>query len=403
MYFDNNATTTMLPSARAAMFNWTKKCSNPSASNQNAKDAASMIQETRKLIAKECSFDVDKYSVIFTSGASESNCTIFRSVVDAWHSRVKTMPHIITSSIEHSSTIACLDDLSSRLGRLEVTYVNPDSTGRMDAKTISKYIKPNTCLVSIMYANNELGTINPVSEISKLVHKHGIPFHTDAVQGFGKCIIDVPKLGIDAMSVSMHKFGGPMGLGLLIISNKLIKGYKLHAQITGSQQAGFRGGTENVPAIAATQAAIKEVYTGRAKKNDKLIGLKKTLFTEFIKAGFPVGYGHGPIPAVPSVYVLSNKDHCLPNTALISFVGPKQYCNIKIKSALEKKGITVSIGSACNTSSPKASHVLHFTKTPAHIKSGVLRISFGDSNTESEVKKFVCVIKSIINSDKVYL
>ena len=421
IYLDNNGSTKACDKSKEAMAKWIQCSGNPSSSSLLAQASQKMIERTIKYIQKHC--NSSGYRVIFTSGASESNSTIIRSIVDSWLLNVGTVPHIITSSIEHQSILTTLTDLLD-LKRIELTYVNPNIYGVVNPENVKLAIKPNTCLISIMYANNEIGSINPIKSIGKLAHEHKIPFHTDAVQIFGKEWIDLPYNNIDAMSVSFHKLYGPMGIGLLVISNKLIHGYKLHAQIGGTQQFGMRGGTENVPAIAGAFAAMEHNFHNRGNKNKKL-WLLKEFFIQQLSKIFPcIDYKNVITDKTQSYLNLSSEilteyKHCngicmcilgptavhlkntkvaltLPSTILVAFLAKRKLCNGKMKRLLEKNRIIVSIGSACNTSSRNASHVLTAIKAPPIVLRGVLRISIGDDNTINDIKTLIKILPSCI-------
>lgn len=429
IYFDNNATTTICKDAEKALNKWLNSY-NPSTDSKIAQPAKEMIENAKHYVLRHCRVTIDDYLVVFTSGATESNCLILRSTVRAYRQKLKQLdptgtikPHIITSSIEHHSTLECLAILESD-GDIEVSYVQPNIYGRILPESVKQHIKPNTCLISIMYANNEIGSINDIPKIGKLAHDNKIPLHTDCVQVFGKYRINLQDNNIDAVSASFHKFYGPRGLGLLILNRKFVESYGLHGEINGTQQDGLRGGTENVPAVAAGIAALEYAFQDRKEKNIHLLDLRNSLISmldEKLYLGDYVNYVMAEIPVeTPSILdedkssekksvdndvkkdfecvimgpPLEETSHYLPNTLYISFAKNKglPFCNVELKKFLDKYNIVVSIGSACNTSSPKASHVLEAIRAPPVIKRGIIRISFGDHNTKSEVKKFVKVL-----------
>ena len=222
IYLDNNGTTKICTPAKNAMIKWLGCMSNPSSDSKISVNAISMINDAKKYVQTHCS--APKYSVIFTSGSSESNCLIIISCAESYAKLKKKKPHIITSTIEHKSIIKCCKKLIS-CGYADITFIDPLSTGVISTELVKKAIRPNTCLITIMSANNEIGSINPISEIGKMAHRKNIPFHTDTVQTFGKYKMNLPNNCIDAISVSFHKLYGPMGIGMLIINNELIAGY----------------------------------------------------------------------------------------------------------------------------------------------------------------------------------
>ncbi len=419
LYFDNNGTTIICPKSEKIMIKWLK-CYNPSSNSKISNDTKKIIDSARNYIHKHCDTGgPDKYVVLFTSGGTESNCAIIRMIVNSYQEIEK--PHIVTSEIEHHSILACLHDLKSK-NIIDVSYIKPTIHGVITPESVKDAIKENTCLVSIMYANNELGTINDIKSIAKVVHESSgkrfrIPFHTDAVQLFGKYRIKVRNgnskgIGdLDAISVSSHKFYGPKGIGFLIINQNVIKGFNLKGIINGSQQFGLRGGTENVPAIIASIEAIKYSFINRANKNKKLLYLKDLLLERLSKSykfadyrdyiDYPNDKDRDFIELLllgPTNYIKK----VLPNTILLSIIKNKgkNFCNIKFKNKLNKEGIIVSIGSTCLTSDKKASHVLESIAAPDIVKRGVLRISFGDDTKISDVKKLSQVLIKLLKEEK---
>lgn len=420
IYLDNNATTKCCDEAKKAITEWVQCNSNPSGSTRLSATSALLLQRTKDYLNQLLNLK-GKYTILFTSGATESNCTMLRSIADSWIKRVGTVPHFITGSAEHHSMIECLRSMVD-LGRAEVTLIDPNSWGVVDPAAVEKAIQPNTALISIMYANNETGSINPVRDIAAIAHKHQIPFHSDSVQMFGKYAIDMNKEGIDALSMSYHKIYGPMGVGMLIIRDQLVKGYKLEAQICGTQQGGLRGGTENMPGIAGAAASLVFNFDRRSEKNKQLLQWRNEILDQLAKHYPVVEYhawrkracggakrGTKNSKARDFTIVLlgpprSETNSYIPNTILMSVVDCNaKMCNIKMKRYLESKGIIVSIGSACNTSSKKASHVLESMGAPPEIKRGVLRVSTGDYNTAADIKKFITVFTGMLKTIDVWL
>lgn len=399
IYLDNNATTLICTDAANEFKRWIS-CLNPASDSRAALPVRQLIEKAKTYIEKHCSLKPNKYTIIFTSGATESNCFVLRSSAEAYKRLRGVKPHIIISATEHSSILdACLD--MEKCGQIELSMVKPNVYGCILADAVKREIKPNTALISIMYAQNEIGCINNVAEISKIAHANKIPFHSDAVQIFGKCKIDIPAHGIDALSASFHKFYGPKGVGLLILNNDFLEGYQLHAIISGHQQNGLRGGTENPAGIAASIAAMKWNFTQRKQKNQHLLNLRNLIINELgthFKWGNYLNYvnpktASEPLNDIELVLLgppTSETKFYLPNTLLISICDNKNdaFCNVKFKKKLDKKNVVVSIGSACLTDSDKASHVLTAIGAPPIIKKGTVRISLGDSNTPEEVKKF---------------
>lgn len=417
IYLDNNGTTKLCKAGKDAMLMWLDSRSNPSSDSLIAKKSKQLLECARKYMANHCGVTYNKYSIIFTSGASESNCFILRSVVESYKKHTGKKAHIITSATEHKSIIQCCNSLISN-GMASITYIEPNAYGCISSELVKKAITPNTALITIMAANNELGCINDIKTIGDVARSFKIPFHTDAVQLFGKYKINMTKNKIDAMSMSFHKLYGPMGLGMLVISNDLINGYGIKSQISGTQQNELRGGTENVPAIAAAIASVKHSFTNREIKNKKMYTQKKLIIFELEKS-IPMGkyrnYFSKQKPKRNEFIILGpecngnyKKPNILPNTLLLSFVKniefegkpSKPFCNVDLKKCLNKKNIIISVGSACSTNSEKASHVLYSIKAPDVVKQGTVRISLSDDTTDKEIKTFlkeliVCIKKQI--------
>jgi cysteine desulfurase len=441
VYFDSAATTLISKEAKQVFNSWIS-CFNPSSSSNFAKSARDMIDKIKSEIKKinKC----PNYSIIFTSCASESNCFIIRSTVDAYTRKKQKIPHIITSEIEHHSIIDCVDQLLKD-GKIQLTKIAPNIYGQISASNVEKAIKDNTALISIMYANNELGALSNIPAIGAIAHKHNIPMHSDCVQIYGKFRLDLPKHNIDACSVSAHKFHGPKGIGMLIINEEFIKGYELQSIINGTQEGGLRGGSYNVPAICSMMEAIRQTFINRDAKNKHMRSLINHMIKELTKhynfieysdimsyvnknikkdidenklikdTGNNVQVGGGgdagtekedkeDILAKEFVSKKFEKDEkykiCvvgtpitsesrIPNLVMISIIKnpslKEPFCNVKFKQALDKQGVVVSISSACLSSSKNASHVLLSLKCPQIVLSGILRISLSDMTDKKEV------------------
>ncbi len=408
IYLDINATTPMCPEALKALNAWAS-CGNPSSTSSAGIEAKMLINQAIEDICKHCNISPKKYTVLFTPSASAANSQILQSTSHAYHDLLNKTPHIITSSIEHKSLLSCASSLEDR-GLIELTCIEPDIYGIIDPDLVASAIKPNTAMISIMAVNNELGSKNNIRRIGEIAKKHNIAFHCDAVQLFGKERIQMAKLGIDAMSVSFHKLYGPKGLGLLIISNNFVDGYQLKScpLIFGTQQQGLLGGTENVALIASGLAALKSTFTRREEKNKKIEHLA-SMIIDGLSQKIPLrdSYDEEKIKTIqPYELVIlgpprNQKSTYVSNTLLISIVdNKKKFCNIKLKECLAHNNVVVSIGSACNTDNKSASHVLHAIRAPDKIKSGIIRISLGDGNTSTQIKKFIdifikCVGKQI--------
>jgi len=388
-YLDANATTFMPDIVIQNIIKWMNK-GNPSGNYSEANESKQLMNNFREEILKNN--NLVNHTILFTSGASESNSHIITSTVRSFMRRTGRLPHIIISVIEHKSIHLCCENLKLD-GLCEYTKVkvrtDPINYGQVHPDDLVKAIKPNTCLISIMTANNETGIINDIPALAAIAHRHKIPFHTDCVQSFGKFGV---YSGVDACSVSFHKFYGPPGIGLLIIRNNFIKGYDLKPLITGTQNYGLRGGTENIPAIAGAFTAYNYNMHERTQKNKYLLNMKNTLKRTLNKY-IPCYYFdefENEKHTKNKIFWIANRDDykMVPNTVLIA-VYKDGFCNLRMKEELEKNGIIVGLGSACNASLVKPSDVVVALDIPVEIIGGILRISLTDTVTNDDIINFV--------------
>lgn len=413
VYTDHNATTLMCSSAKKIL-NKYASCYNPSSGNKQSLILKNHLDLAKQYVLNHHNVTKDTHTVIFNSGATEGNCFVIRSVAKAYYKKHNIKPHIICSSYEHKAVLECIEDINY----LEYTYVNPDIYGNIHVDKIKQKIKPNTCLISIMAANNELPVMNDIKTIGLLAKENNIPFHSDVTQIYGKYKIDLKDLPIDFINFSAHKFYGPKGVGGLIINKNVIKNLNLTAEITGSQQDHLRGGTEHVSGYLSMVEAIKDTFNNRSKKNKKLKDLKNYTIELLKLNGFHFAdYKNYVIENEGGLSSPANKESVkklpielvelgpiteqnkLPNTILLSICKNtcKDFCNVQLKKFLDDNNVIVSIGSACQTTNPKASHVLNSISAPPVVKRGVLRISFGDKNNYTDVERLVEVLTEGIN------
>jgi cysteine desulfurase len=402
IYLDNNATTIMPPQVVKTMVCWCNK-GNASASYASALEARQMMDKFRKYICDLCKITLHNgrtgsHHVIFTSGATEANCSILQSVVFAYIQTRKTKPHIVMSAIEHKSLIDMAKSYTSR-DIATATYVLPSVTGHILAEDIESALTLNTCIICVMHANNETGAVNNIDEIGKVAYKYKIPYHCDTVQTFGKFPL-VPTY-VDSFCISFHKFMGPPGIGALVVKDKLV--HDMIPMLFGSQNGNLRGGTENLPGIGAAYAATRLTMDSRAAKNKHMLALKQEIIVSISKVLPSCTYSQymsrkGTSSAKLEIVYLSEMVNYLPNTILLSVVKkkPPLICNVKIKKTLEEKGIVISVGSACNTSSERASHVLYAMNADDFIRKGALRITLGDTTTANDTKKFIYEFLQIV-------
>lgn len=412
IYLDNNATTRVCDTAKRAIIKYLQQCSNPSTITEHGACAAELIRDTKIFILKHLSvYEEGKpigeqpYSIIITSGASESNSTILSMIVNAYWNNNKKMPHIITSDVEHSSIMKALKNLQTD-NRVEVSYIKTNTFGYVEPSDLEKTIKNNTALITIMGANNVLGTINDIKTLADISHRYKIPFHSDVVQLFGKIILNLNDINLDAFSLSFHKFYGPMGLGLLVIRRSLINNFNLHSVIAGSQQEHLRGGTENVPYISAIIPTMYFTFKNRFDKNKKLMSLRHIMvqnivnrFRTFLSPNFNENVGvefsnH-------QIYILTPLDNSIYNTLLISIIRidetkNNEFCNIKFVKLMEKHNIIVGIGSACDKDNINDS-ILNKIGFSDIILRGAVRISLSEYNTLEDIKSFNNTINKVLN------
>lgn len=400
IYLDNNSTT---PMSSETLNAYKKGAGYGNASSSYAHQAKEIIQKNDDLIKNY--LNIKDYLPIYTSGASESNNTILKAVC---HHNIneKSPKHFILSSYEHKTSLDCAEQLEKD-GLITLTLIKPDMKGFIHAEDVIKHIQDNTALISIMHVNNELGSINDIDLISKKIKERNpnIIFHSDIVQSFGK--IPVNTSNLDAFSISYHKIYGPIGLGLLVIHNKLFPIFKEHPLIAGSQNYELRGGTINTPAICAAYNALTETIKNRKHKNNVLLQ-KKMYIVNFLKKHFPI-VDYQDYYQKPESYQKPKQNYpfeiiflgdapespkMAPGTLLLNVVkfGNFKFCNIQLKKYLERNGVIISIGSACNSDSSKASHVLFSLDCPHICRCGVVRISIGDENTWYEIYKFCNIL-----------
>lgn len=372
-YFDNSATTKVLDSVRDIVVKtMTEDYGNPAAKHRKGMEAEQYIRDARKIIAD--TMKVQEKEILFTSGGSESNNMAL--IGTAWANQ-RAGKHIISTSIEHPSVYNPLGVLEE-LG-FEVTILPVDHDGHISLKELKEAIRPDTILVSTMYVNNEVGAVEPVEEIAKIIKARNPStlYHVDAIQAYGKYVIRPKKQGIDLLSVSSHKIHGPKGVGFLYIRN----GVKIKPLIYGGgQQAGMRSGTENVPGVAGFGAAAKEMYTNHAEKVQKLLELKD--------------YMTDRLGEIEGTVINSKKGEAsAPQIVSVSFEGVRSEV---LLHALEDKGVYVSSGSACSSNHPGISGTLKGIGVAQKLLDSTIRMSFGMFNTKEEVDYTIDVLKELV-------
>lgn len=371
VYLDHNATCPVHPEVLEAMLPYLREnFGNPSSLHSFGKRARKGVEEAREKLAKLIGCLPEE--IIFLSGGTEANNLAIKGVAEALKSKGN---HIITSKVEHHAILNPCKRLES-LG-YEVTYLEVDRWGRVDPEEVRKSIRSTTILITIIYANNETGTIEPIARISEIAREKGVYFHTDAVQAVGKIPCQVEKLGVDMLSLSGHKIYGPKGIGALYIK----KGIKIHSLLQGGHhEKNLRAGTENVPGIVGLGKAAEIALRDREKERGWLLNLRERLERRLKEE-------------IESIHIHGHPTERLPNTLNVSFEGVE---GESIILNLDLKGIAVSSGSACTSGSLEPSHVLSAMRVPAPIAQGSVRFSLGRGNTQEDIDYTVEVLKEII-------
>lgn len=371
VYLDYSATTPVKKEVLDEMLPYfTEHYGNPSSLYSIAQESKEALELARKRVAKLINADTSE--VFFTAGGSESDNWALEGVVDALKDKGN---HIITTKIEHHAILHTAEFLEKH--GIDVTYVGIGEDGRVDPKEIEDAITDKTVLISVMYVNNEIGTIQPIKEISEIAKRHGITFHTDAVQALGNVHIDVKDQGIDLMSVSSHKIYGPKGIGAMYIK----KGTKISNLIHGgAQESKKRAGTENLPGIVGFGKAAELAYENLDKHIEE-VGKLRDYFVEQVTT------------KIPDTIVNGSMEHRHPGNANISF----EYIEGEsMLILLDLNGISVSTGSACSSKSLTPSHVLSALGIPVEKIHGTLRFTVGDFTTKEDIDYVVGVLIEIV-------
>lgn len=372
IYLDNAATTKTAPEVVEAMLPYfTEHFGNASSIYALGSASKKAVNAARRTIAESIGAKMEE--IYFTAGGSESDNWALKAVAEAYEGKGR---HIITSKIEHHAVLHTCEYLQKN--GFEVTYLDVDETGLISVEALKAAIRPDTILISIMFANNEIGTIEPIAEIGAIAKKHGILFHTDAVQAFGQLPIDVEELHIDLLSASAHKLNGPKGIGFLYVRN----GLKLRSFIHGgAQERSKRAGTENVPAIVGFGKAVERAMLMMEEKTQKELKLRDYLMKRLEEE-------------VPYAFVNGHRQNRLPNNVNISF---RFIEGESLLIMLDMKGICASSGSACTSGSLDPSHVLLAIGLKHEEAHGSLRLTLSEENTMEEMDVVVEEVKEIVD------
>lgn len=372
VYLDNAATTKVRDEVVEAMLPYfTEYFGNPSSLHLFAREAGKGLDTARAQVAK--ALNAKPEEIIFTGGGSESDNMVLRGIPEAYKKKGK---HVITSAVEHHAVLHTLEAMEKE-GRVEVTYLSVDEYGMVTAEQVEKAIRPDTVLVSIMFANNEVGTIMPIEQIGETCKKYGVLFHTDAVQAVGHVPVDVEKMHIDLLSLSGHKFHGPKGVGALYVR----KGVRIPALILGgAQERRKRAGTENVPGIVGMGKAI-ELATAELEDN----AAKMKVLRDRLIFGIPA--------RIPDVKLNGHPTERLPNNVNFSirFIEGES-----ILLMLDLNGIAASSGSACTSGSLDPSHVLLAMGLSHEVAHGSLRLTLSEFTTPEEIDYVLDTLPPIV-------
>lgn len=373
IYLDNAATSPTRPEVVEAMMPYfTEHFGNPSSVHSFGRDVSKAVTEAREHVAKLLG-TTDPSEIIFTSGGTESDNL---AIIGTALARKDKGNHIITSQIEHHAVMHTCEYLQKYFG-FEVTYLPVDEDGRINPADLERAITNKTVLITIMFANNEIGTIQPVAEIGQIARRHGVPFHTDAVQAVGSLPINVEEMNIDMLSLSAHKFNGPKGVGALYVRRGLKLVPHMHG---GAQERKRRGSTHNTTGIIGLGKAAELAFKDLEEKREKLIRMRN----RFIK---------GIEDRIPEVVLNGHRTERLPNNVNFSF---RYIEGESLLLNLDLQGIAGSSGSACTSGSLEPSHVLLAIGRPHEIAHGSLRLSLGIYNTDEEIDRVLEVLPGIV-------
>ncbi|KMZ54689.1 cysteine desulfurase NifS [Dorea sp. D27] len=371
IYLDNAATTKTAPEVVEAMLPYfSEKFGNPSSVYGFASANKEVITAQRDIIA--AALGAKSNEIYFTAGGSEADNWALKATAEAYADKGK---HIITTKIEHHAILHTGEYLQSK--GFDVTYLDVDEEGIVRLDELKSAIRPDTILISVMYANNEIGTVQPVKEIGKIAHEHGILFHTDAVQAFGQIPVDVDECHIDMLSASGHKLNGPKGIGFLYIRT----GVKIRSFVHGGgQERKRRAGTENVPGIVGLGSAVERAMRTMSERSKKESALRDYMIERVEKE-------------IPYCRLNGHRKKRLPNNANFSF---RFIEGESLLIMLDMKGICASSGSACTSGSLDPSHVLLAIGLPHEIAHGSLRLTLSDETSKEDIDYVVDHLKEIV-------
>ncbi len=363
VYVDHAATSPLRAEALDAMLPYLREqFGNPSSIHRLGRDALGALENARQQVATVLRAEKDE--IIFTSGGTESDNLALRGLAMAGRGRGH---HIVTSAVEHEAILRTCEQLHEHLG-IETAFLPVDTQGRVNPVDVERAITDRTILVSVMYANNEVGTLQPIREMAHITHVHGIPFHTDAVQAAGALSLDVRELNCDLLSLSAHKFGGPRGVGILYVR----RGISLAPQLTGGgQESDRRSGTEYVAGAVGAAVALQLAQEGHAENAKRLESLRDRLIESVLAQ-------------IDGAYLTGHRLERLPGHASFVIAGVESEI---LLLALDREGIGASAGSACTVGKHVPSHVLAAMGVAPNLMAGAVRFTFGAENTVDDVAR----------------
>ncbi|MEU4762616.1 cysteine desulfurase family protein [Actinosynnema sp. NPDC023794] len=371
-YFDHAATTPMLPEAIEAMTRALSTTGNASSLHTSGRRARRLVEEAREDIAD--ALGARPSEVIFTSGGTESDNLAVKGVY--WARRTSRRRRVVASSVEHHAVLDAVQWLVEHEGA-QVTWLEPDGLGRIRPEALRDALDDDVALVTAMWANNEVGTINPVRELAELAAERAVPFHTDAVQAVGAVPVDFTDSGASALTLTGHKLGGPYGVGVLLLGRDVTTTPVLHG---GGQEREVRSGTLDVPSIVALAAAVRHAVSRQAATAAALVALRDELVASVRRV-------------VPDVEVNGDPVHRLPGNAHLTFPGCE---GDSLLMLLDAKGIECSTGSACTAGVAQPSHVLLAMGVDPVAARGSLRFSLGHTSTAADVRELAEVIGPVV-------
>ena len=372
IYADNAATTSLSPAAFEAMKPYFSEFYGNACSVYKLGGQSQKAVDNARAVIAECINAPKPNNIFFVSGGSEADNWALKGAAELGERKNKK--HIISSKFEHHAILHTLEYLEKH--GFEITLLDVHENGIVSPEELDKAIREDTALVTIMFANNEIGTVQPIKELAQIAHKHNVLFHTDAVQAVGNIPVDVQDLDVDMLSMSSHKFHGPKGMGALYVK----KGIRLPNLIHGgAQERGLRAGTENTPGIVGMSVALKEAVEKIPEKNARLEKMRDRLIENLLK--------------IDRSRINGDRIHRLPGNVNMCFEGIE---GESLLLMLDLNGICASSGSACTSGSLDPSHVLLSIGLPHEIAHGSLRLTFGDENTEEDIDYIIKTIPPIV-------